>query len=156
MTNKIKFGEFRPRLAWMTASAVFALLVLGYARFSLAQDLALKTFASPDEACKALFQAVQSDDEQSLQAIVGAGKEVTSSSDDLEDKLERDGFVQKYQEMQKQRPTGPRKATLWTYENGGLVPHDVRLGLADANGTEIVEGLPEGARVVVRVRETAP
>ena len=63
---------------------------------------------------------------------------------------------QKYQEMQKQRPTGPRKATLWTYENGGLVPHDVRLGLADANGTEIVEGLPEGARVVVRVRETAP
>jgi hypothetical protein len=99
MTKKIKFGEFRPRLAWMTASAVFALLVLGYARFSLAQDLSLKTFASPGEACKALFQAVQSDDEQSLQAIVGAGKEVTSSSDDLEDKLERDGFVQKYQEM---------------------------------------------------------
>jgi HlyD family secretion protein len=63
---------------------------------------------------------------------------------------------QKYQEMQKQRPTGPRKATLWTYEAGGLVPHEVRLGLADANGTEIEDGLPEGANVVVRVREMAP
>jgi HlyD family secretion protein len=63
---------------------------------------------------------------------------------------------QKYQEMQKQRPTGPRKATLWTYEAGALVPHEVRLGLADANGTEIEDGLSEGANVVVRVRETAP
>jgi HlyD family secretion protein len=63
---------------------------------------------------------------------------------------------QKYQEMQKQRPTGPRKATLWTYESGALVPHEVRLGLADANGTEIEDGLPAGANVVVRVRETAP
>jgi HlyD family secretion protein len=63
---------------------------------------------------------------------------------------------QKYQEMQKQRPTGPRKATLWTYEAGALVPNEVRLGLADANGTEIEDGLSEGANVVVRVRETAP
>ena len=63
---------------------------------------------------------------------------------------------QKYQDMQRQRPTGPRRATLWTYELGGLVPHEVRLGLADANGTEVAEGLPTGARVVVRVRETTP
>ncbi len=63
---------------------------------------------------------------------------------------------QKYQDMQRQRPTGPRRATLWTYESGGLVPHEVRLGLADANGTEVAEGLPTGARVVVRVRETTP
>jgi HlyD family secretion protein len=63
---------------------------------------------------------------------------------------------QKYQDMQRQRPTGPRRATLWTYESGGLVPHEVRLGLADANGTEVAEGLPTSARVVVRVRETTP
>jgi Protein of unknown function (DUF2950) len=99
MTKKIRFGEFRPKLASMMACAVFALLALGYARLSFAQAPAPKTFASPGEACAALFQAVQSDDEQGLQAIIGAGKEVTSSSDDLEDKLERDGFVQKYQQM---------------------------------------------------------
>lgn len=63
---------------------------------------------------------------------------------------------QKYQEMQKQRPTGPRKATLWTHEAGGLVPHEVRLGLADQSGTEIEDGLPEGTTVVVRVREQTP
>ena len=63
---------------------------------------------------------------------------------------------QKYQDMQKQRPTGPRKATLWTYEAGGLVPHEVRLGLADQTGTEIEDGLPEGTSVVARVREQTP
>jgi hypothetical protein len=62
----------------------------------------------------------------------------------------------KYEEMQRQRPTGPRRATLWTYENGALVPHDVRLGLADSSMTEVVQGLPEGAQVVTRVRELAP
>jgi Protein of unknown function (DUF2950) len=99
MTKKIKFGECRSKLVWPIASVAFVLLVLSYARLSLAEDLAPKTFASPDEACRALFQAVQKDDEQSLQVILGAGREVTSSSDDLEEKLERDGFVQKYQEM---------------------------------------------------------
>jgi HlyD family secretion protein len=62
----------------------------------------------------------------------------------------------KYEEMQRQRPTGPRRATLWTYEKGALVPHDVRLGLADSSMTEVVQGLPEGAQIVTRVRELAP
>jgi hypothetical protein len=81
------------------AAVVFPLVVLGYARLSFAQQLAPKTFASPGEASNALFQAVQKDDEQALQAILGAGKDVTSSSNEIEDKFERDGFVQKYQEM---------------------------------------------------------
>jgi hypothetical protein len=83
----------------MMASVVFPLMVLGYARLSLAQQPGPKTFASLGEAGNALFQAVQQDDEQALQAILGAGKEVTSSSNEIEDKLERDGFVQKYQQM---------------------------------------------------------
>jgi HlyD family secretion protein len=62
----------------------------------------------------------------------------------------------KYEEMQRQRPSGPRRATLWTYENGVLVSHDVRLGLADQSVTEVTQGLPEGAEVVTRVRETSP
>jgi len=66
---------------------------------SLAQQSAPKMFASAGEASNALFQAVQNDDEQSLQAIIGGGKEITSSSDEIEDKLERDDFVQKYQQM---------------------------------------------------------
>jgi hypothetical protein len=97
-TNK-RLGKFRSRLIWTMAAVVFPLVVLGYAQLSFAQQLAPKTFASPGEASNALFQAVQKDDEQTLQAILGAGKDVTSSSNEIEDKLERDGFVQKYQEM---------------------------------------------------------
>ncbi|HWM30604.1 MAG TPA: efflux RND transporter periplasmic adaptor subunit [Methyloceanibacter sp.] len=59
----------------------------------------------------------------------------------------------RYEELQRQRPSGPRRATLWTYEGGTLVPYEVRLGLADAYVTEISDGLAEGAQVVVRVRE---
>ena len=62
----------------------------------------------------------------------------------------------KYEEMARQRPSGPRRVTLWSYEGGSLVPREVRLGLADQNATEVVEGLAEGADVVVRVREGAP
>ena len=62
----------------------------------------------------------------------------------------------KYEEMQRQRPNGPRRVTLWAYENGALVPREVRLGLADQSVTEVADGLPEGAAVVVRVREGEP
>ncbi len=99
MTSNMKFEVSRPRVIWMMASAVLVLFVLGYARLSFAQQPAAKTFASPGEACVALYRAVKNDDEQAVQAILGAGKEVTSSSDDIEDKLERENFVQKYQQM---------------------------------------------------------
>ena len=86
------------RLSWMVALA-FTLLVIGHAQLSLGQTSQPKTFSSPGEASTALFQAAQNEDEQALEAILGAGKEVTSSSDEVEDKLEREQFIQKYQEM---------------------------------------------------------
>ena len=52
----------------------------------------------------------------------------------------------KYEEMQRQRPTGPRRATLWTYENGALVPHDVRLGLADSSMPRSSRACPKARR----------
>lgn len=98
MTSNNKQGIIRSRFARMMAVA-FWLVVLGFAELGFAQQSTPKTFASAGEASNALFQAVQNDDEQALQAILGAGKNVTSSSDEVEDKLERDGFVKKYQEM---------------------------------------------------------
>jgi HlyD family secretion protein len=41
--------------------------------------------------------------------------------------------------------------TVWTYQNGKLTPRRVRLGLSDANGTEIEHGLGLGSQVVVRI-----
>ncbi|HXO31356.1 MAG TPA: DUF2950 family protein [Candidatus Acidoferrales bacterium] len=105
-TRNMKLEGFKVRLAWMFASTVLLLLmvglllvVVGYFGSSFAQGVQPKTFSSPAEASSALFQAAQKEDEPALEAILGAGKEVTSSSDDVEDKLERERFSQKYQEM---------------------------------------------------------
>jgi hypothetical protein len=107
-TNNMKLEAvetFTVRLAYGFASTVLflfllgLLLLVGFANSSFALDAQPKTFASPGEATDALFQAAQKGDEPALEAILGAGKEVTSSSDEEEDKLEREQFSQKYQEM---------------------------------------------------------
>src|ERR1700688_4917349 len=97
---------FTVRLVCGSASTVvllllitLLLLVVGFAGSGLAQDAQSKMFASPGDASSALFQAVQNRDEPALEDILGAGKEVTSSSDEEQDKLEREQFSQKYQEM---------------------------------------------------------
>ncbi len=75
------------------------LLVVGFASSSFAEEPHPMTFASPEQAANALFEAAQKEDEHALEAILGAGKEVTSSSDEEEDKVEREQFSKKYQEM---------------------------------------------------------
>ncbi len=104
--NNMKVETFRVRFAWVFAFAILLLLlvglllvVAGLAGSSFAQALQPKTFSSPVEASSALFQAAQKEDEEALEAILGAGTEVTSSSDELEDKLEHEQFAKKYQEM---------------------------------------------------------
>jgi hypothetical protein len=79
--------------------AVFPILLVVCTRPGFAQTSTTRTFSSAGEACHALFQAAQNSNEHELEAILGAGKEVTSSGDEVEDKLEREQFTQKYQEM---------------------------------------------------------
>jgi Protein of unknown function (DUF2950) len=109
-TNDMKFETSEKivlGVAWGFVSSVLLLLlvgllllVMGIAGASFAQESSQpRTFSSPGEACDALFQATQKEDESALEAILGAGKEVTSSSDDVDDRLERERFSQKYQEM---------------------------------------------------------
>src|SRR6202043_1175981 len=83
----------------MVAMAALTSLFLGCTPSIFAQQPPLGTFSSPAEAAQALFQAVQNEDEQAVEAILGVGKEVTSSSDEVEDKLEREQFSKKYKEM---------------------------------------------------------
>jgi Protein of unknown function (DUF2950) len=97
---------FTVRLACGFASSVVLLVLItlllfvaGFAESSLAQDAQPTMFASPGEASDDLFRALQNRDEPALEAILGAGKEVTSSSDEEQDKLEHEQFSQKYQEM---------------------------------------------------------
>src|SRR5437763_673585 len=95
-TKNITLGTSTKRLAFVLACTGLLLLV-GLVGASFAEYAQPKTFSSPGEAANALFEAAQKQDEAALDAILG--KEVTSSNDEVEDKLEREQFTRKYQEM---------------------------------------------------------
>jgi hypothetical protein len=57
------------------------------------------TFVSPEAAGQSLFQAVQSGNEQAVHAVLGADDQLASSGDAELDELDREQFVQKYQQM---------------------------------------------------------
>ena len=58
-----------------------------------------KTFSSAEAATGALFLAAQTHNERALMEILGLAKEGVSSGDEIQDKLEHERFIQKYQEM---------------------------------------------------------
>jgi Protein of unknown function (DUF2950) len=67
---------------------------------TFAQQPGQRTFASAEDGSRALFGAMQADDEQAALSILGAaGKDVLSSGDSEEDLDARVGFAVKYQEM---------------------------------------------------------
>jgi Protein of unknown function (DUF2950) len=85
-----------------SALVTFAMLVVWAttgAYPGLAQQSAQPTFPSAREASQTLFQAVQGNDEQAIANILGGPTDLTSSRDKGQDKLDRELFVQKYQEM---------------------------------------------------------
>jgi len=105
-TNNMQLETFTVRFAWGFASTILLMLMLlallvvaGMTDTSFAQDAQPRKFASAGEATNALVEAAKTANEQALEAILGAGKEVTSSSDEEEDKLEREQFTEKYQQM---------------------------------------------------------
>jgi hypothetical protein len=81
-------------------SVLFALSLGCSSAPMFAQEPGQRTFASAEEAGRALFGAMEAQDEEAPLSILGAaGKEVLSSGDPQEDLDARVGFVVKYQEM---------------------------------------------------------
>lgn len=75
-----------------------AVLVLNV--FTLAQQPGQKTFRSPEDASKALYSAVQSNNPSAMIEIFGPdANEIISTGDPVEDENTRDQFVTKYKEM---------------------------------------------------------
>jgi hypothetical protein len=101
MLNKISFliqMECK-NLVRFVVSLVFALF-LGSSAPTFAQEPGQRTFASAEDAGRALLDAMQAQDEQAPLNILGpAGKDVISSGDPVEDSDARASFVIKYQEM---------------------------------------------------------
>jgi hypothetical protein len=64
-----------------------------------AQEVKQKVFGSPEEAMKALAEAVQADDTKGMMAILGpGGEDIISSGDAAADKAVQERFVKVYQE----------------------------------------------------------
>src|SRR6202049_426505 len=83
----------------MVPFAILTMWATNGAYPGLAQPSAQPKFQSTAEASQTLFQAVQSNNEEAITKILGGPTELTSSRDAGQDKVERELFVQKYQEM---------------------------------------------------------
>jgi hypothetical protein len=83
----------------LVSFAMLAMWATNGAHLGLAQQSAQRTFPSALEASQTLFQAVQGNDEQAIANILGGPTDLTTSRDKGQDKLDRELFVKKYQEM---------------------------------------------------------
>jgi hypothetical protein len=83
----------------MVAAAIVAMWSMNGACLGFAQESAPRAFQSPAEASQTLFQAVQRNDGESVVKILGGPSELASSGDASQDRLDRNMFAQKYQEM---------------------------------------------------------
>jgi hypothetical protein len=93
--------------------AILTIWATGGAYMALAQQSGQPTFPSTAEASKSLFQAVQSNDEKAIANIMGGPTELTTSTDPGQDKVDRDLFVKKYQEMHRIGRDADGSATLY-------------------------------------------
>jgi hypothetical protein len=102
MLHKISiFVQFECKSFVRLAVAVLFALTLGCSSAPVfAQEVGQQTFASTEDAGRALYDAMEAQDEQAPLSILGAaGKDILSSGDPDEDLNARVGFVVKYQEM---------------------------------------------------------
>src|SRR3984893_18758801 len=116
MTNRINqwVQDFSKRArSVMLPFAMLATWATNGAYPGLAQQSSQPTFQSTAEASQSLFQAVQSNNEESIANILGGPTELTSSRDAGQDKLDREMFVQKYQEMHRLGRESDGSATLY-------------------------------------------
>ena len=81
-----------------TAVALFLALTV-WVRLSLGQGRPQPTYASPEEASQALYEAVQNDSEQAILQILGGRKELAISDDPQDDQAARKQFAAKFKEM---------------------------------------------------------
>ena len=78
---------------------LIALLAL-FSLAALAQEPGQKTFASPSEAVRALFDAAQANDSAALEAVLGASsRNLVNSGDPVQDTNARESFITRFEQM---------------------------------------------------------
>jgi DUF2950 family protein len=100
-----------PMRRWLTQATLVVLLVAAIGGPVVrAVDVTQKGFASPEEAVKALVEAVKSGDRKALMAILGPeARPLISSGDKVADKEGRQHFVDAYEQAHNLEPVGNAK-----------------------------------------------
>ena len=102
------------------------MIVAGFYQIGIAADIKQvkqKSFQSPEEAAKALFDAAKAGDTKEVSAIFGpAGREIISSGDEVADKAARERFVKSYAAMNKLEKETNNKVTLIVGEHDWPFP----------------------------------
>ncbi len=99
MSARVK-GQWFAGGSWVLGWVVFcfSFLIL-FGQLVDAAQKGPKTFASPEEAVKAVFEAAKQEDAKGLSALFGPeGKDLISTGDKVADKGERARFVKDYEE----------------------------------------------------------
>ncbi len=98
----------------LVISVIAALMMLaGSYQTAFPSGAKQKFFKSPEEASKALIEAVKGNDPKELLMVLGPeGKEVISSGDEVAGKAWRDHFVKAYEEMNKLVSESDKKVIL--------------------------------------------
>jgi hypothetical protein len=100
MISGMKSGfEKRPRRRPTAGASLVTCALLVAGKLCLAGPSSQTTFPSPDDASRALVSALQRHDEPAVTEILGGGSELIASDDKAVDTLERERFVEKYQQM---------------------------------------------------------
>src|ERR1700682_634297 len=111
--------------------AVLAIWAISSARPGLAQQPTQQTFQSAEEAGQSLFKAVQGNNAQAIAVVLGGPSELASSRDEAADRVERELFVQKYQEMHRLAREGDGTVALFL----GAETWPFPIPLVETNGT---------------------
>jgi hypothetical protein len=112
---------------------IFALVCAAAISFSATYSSAAtakaqpKTFASPEEAAKALVDALKTGDKAQLSVLFGPGSEsLISSGDDVEDKATRERFLKNYEEKNSLEKKGDDEVLLQVGKDDWPLPIPIR------------------------------
>ncbi|HUK20353.1 MAG TPA: DUF2950 family protein [Gemmatimonadales bacterium] len=115
----------------MTRLMGMMLILVAIAAPSAAQQPLQRTFASPDEAAAALFNAAEQHDSTAAQAILGpTWRELVLSGDSARDARDIDQFVRNYKEMHRTAENADGTTTLYVGAENWPLP----IPLAQRNG----------------------
>jgi hypothetical protein len=98
--NRFADVEAAGMIRKLSSVMLAGVLVLGCGLVAKAQESGQKTFASPEAAAKALYEAAQADDQTSIIAVLGPSAEgIIHSGDPVQDKKNREDFLARYAQM---------------------------------------------------------